>query len=56
MATVDIQTGVALQEERQLCEHYRNRNLILAQAVHDLRQDVARLEALVAAKTEGDDS
>ena len=46
MATVDIQTAVALQEERQLTEHYRNRNLILAQAVADLRKEVERLTAL----------
>ncbi len=47
MAIVDIQTAVALQEERQLTEHYRNRNLILAQAVADLRKEIDRLTVLI---------
>lgn len=47
MATVDIQISVALQEQRHLAEHYRNRNLILGQAVYDLQQEIAELRKVV---------
>ncbi|HTO32072.1 MAG TPA: hypothetical protein VL202_12960 [Pararhizobium sp.] len=47
MATVEIETSVALQEEHALTEHYRNRNLVLAQAVADLKRENAKLKSQV---------
>lgn len=54
--SISISPVVALEEERAMTASLRNRNLILAQSVADLRQHVAELleqiAALSAAKKE----
>ncbi|WP_323041586.1 hypothetical protein [Gemmobacter sp.] len=46
MSTVPIDPAVALAEAQALADYYRNRNLLLAQAVAELR---ARLQQQAAA-------
>ncbi|RKD61564.1 hypothetical protein [Rhizobium sp. WW_1] len=41
--TVQIADVVAMREQTALVEHYRNRNLILAQALADLQAENAGL-------------
>lgn len=43
--TYHIAPTVALTEAQALIEHYRNRNLILSQAVADLRDQLAAARA-----------
>lgn len=47
MTTVNISASVALHEEQHLAEHYRNRNLINAQAAADASREKAALTAKV---------
>lgn len=50
---VDIQPTVALQEAMAELEYLRNRNLILAQAIHELRVQQSAV-AQQAAEIEGE--
>lgn len=45
MSTIPIDPAVALSEAQALAEFYRNRTLLLAQAVAELRARVRQLEA-----------
>ena len=45
--TVNIDDKVALREQIELCEFYRNRNLVLAQAFAQIRGVAANLKKQV---------
>jgi len=45
MSTIPIDPAVALAEAQALTEYYRNRTLLLAQAVAELRARLRQLEA-----------
>lgn len=45
--TVDIDDHVALLEQIELCEYYRNRNLVLGQALAQMRGLAANLKKQV---------
>ncbi len=47
--TVPIAAATALQEAQALADYYRNRNLLLAQALAEARARIAALEADLAA-------
>lgn len=55
MATVNIDPRVVLGEAEALVDYYRNRGLIQAQAVQDLREENARLKAEIDARTPAPD-
>lgn len=48
MSTVPINPAVALAEAEALVDYYRNRNLLLAQAVAELRARLRECEAAPA--------
>lgn len=48
MSTIPIAPSVALHEAQALAEFYRNRTLLLAQALAELRAQMGALEAELA--------
>ena len=48
MTKVQISTAAELQEARLLIEHYRNRNLILSQAIEDKVSLIAERDRRIA--------
>ncbi|MGQ3214806.1 MAG: hypothetical protein ACT6U0_12290 [Shinella sp.] len=52
MTTIDISPAVIQQESNDMLKYLKDRNLLLAQVVHDLRLDLASAEAQIAALKE----